>query len=114
MDRNECREIEDRAARWPWVLKYTETRKTKLCAWVSTFHPQKLSCQTVGPDARSDKRGSYNIVCKIRFDHTGETWAVRLPQAGEDSVSDEKIEAEVAAIEIVRRQTDVPVPEIKA
>ncbi|KAF2207364.1 hypothetical protein CERZMDRAFT_115222 [Cercospora zeae-maydis SCOH1-5] len=113
MDRNECREVEDRAARWQWVLRYTEIRKTKLCAWVSTFHPQNLTCQTDGPDSRSDKRGSYGIVCKIRFDVTGETWAVRFPQGGSDSISDEKLEAEVAAINLVRRQTDIPIPEIK-
>lgn len=114
MDRNECREIEDRAARLQWVLRYTEIRQTKLCAWVSTFHPQNLTCQTEGRDSRSDKRGSYNIVCKVRFDKTGETWAVRFPQSGKHPICDEKLEAEVAAIDIVRGQTDIPVPEIKA
>lgn len=71
-------------------------------------------CQTDGPDSRSDKRGSYNIVCKIRFDQTGETWAVRFPQSGKDPISDEKLEAEVAAINIVRKHTDIHVPETKA
>ncbi|SMY24793.1 unnamed protein product [Zymoseptoria tritici ST99CH_1A5] len=115
MDRNECRGIEHKALHLPWVRKYMEIRETKLCDWVSTFHPERLNCHTVEPSATTDSRGAFNIVCKIKFDTTGETWAVRFPQHSIDlSVSDEKVEAEVAAINIVREQTDIPVPEIKA
>ncbi|SMR54615.1 unnamed protein product [Zymoseptoria tritici ST99CH_3D1] len=115
MDRNECRGIEHKALHLPWVRKYMEIRETKLCDWVSTFHPERLNCHTVEPSATTDSRGAFNIVCKIKFDTTGETWAVRFPQHSIDlSISDEKVEAEVAAINIVREQTDIPVPEIKA
>lgn len=111
MDRNECNEIEDLVERKHWVFRYTKIRDTKLCAWVSTFHPQNLTCQIVG----SDKRGAYNIVCKVRFDGTGEAWAVRFPQGSKNhSIWDEKFEAEVATINAVRSQTDIPIPEIKA
>lgn len=114
MDANEICEIEDDKARWLWVLKYTESRETTLCEWVSDFHPRKLKCEIYGPDARSDRRGAYNIVSKVHFHETNETWAVRFPQNGNGPISDEKLEAEVAAINIVRRYTDIPIPDIKA
>ncbi|THW50972.1 hypothetical protein D6D21_01689 [Aureobasidium pullulans] len=112
MDRNEICDLEDRVARWEWVVKYTEIRRTKLCKWVSNFHPGQLKCRTDGPDASFDKRGSYNIVCKVIFDKTGEVWAVRFPQLGKGLISDEKVMSEVAAIETVRKHTDIPMPEI--
>lgn len=116
MDRDECREIEDQAKRLIWVRKYIEARKVNLCQWVSTFHPNRLPCHTAESDAIYDRRGSYNIVCKIKFDATGETWAVRFPQGGGvgNPIADEKFEAEVATINKIRQHTDIPLPAIKA
>lgn len=113
MDRNECCEIEGLAASRPWAVKFTEVRGTMLCDWVSIFHPERLKCQ-IDPDIRSDKCGSYNWVCKVSFVETGEAWAVRFPRGGKVLLPDEKVEAEIAAIEIIRQHTDIPVPDIKA
>jgi hypothetical protein len=114
MDENEIREIEGREATLLWFQKYIDTRQTILCDWVSSFHPQRLECELHGPDSLSDQRGDYNIVSKARFLATDETWAVRFPHNGNEPISDERLEVEVAAINVVRRHTDIPVPEVKA
>lgn len=115
MDECEFRDAEEWEQKLRWVHKLSKTWGTKLCSWVSSFHPEQLECHMTSTTERKrtiQSQGAYNTVSKIRFDKTGETWAVRFPVLGKAS-ADEKVEAEVAAIEHIRKHTDIPVPEIK-
>jgi hypothetical protein len=44
----------------------------------------------------------------------GEKWIVRFPRGGKVKNPDKKVEIEVATINVIRQQTDIPAPEIKA
>ncbi len=87
------------------------TTQPQIPAWVTDYHPQKLPCRIEGPWLH----GSYNIGLAIVFSND-DKWFVRFPWHGKTSIQhvDEKVASEVAALEIIRAQTDIPVPEVKA
>lgn len=95
-----------------WIRKYDDAREKQLTDWVSTFHRDRLPCKLT-THKRNDSRGAYNLSCKVEFQN-GEKWIVRFPMVGKVVNADEKIEIEVATMNLIRRQTTIPVPEVKA
>ena len=86
-------------------------RKAEMPARVTEFHPEKLACEIEEPWIR----GSYNLCIPVGFS-SGEKWIVRFPRDGEPLAKhiDEKVAGEVAALELLRKRTEIPVPEVKA
>lgn len=96
-----------------WEKRMNETHKSgRLSEWVSTFHPDHLPCWLADP---TPVYGSYNAGLKYNFSD-GFTWLLRFPRVGKvhNSYADEKVAMEVAAINLIRRETTIPVPDIKA
>jgi hypothetical protein len=96
-----------------WEDCLNETYRTgRLCAWVSSFHHDRIPCQLADNNLCY---GSYNAGCKLIFGD-GTAWLLRLPRVGKvhDSYADEKVAMEVAAITLIRRETTIPVPKIQA
>ncbi|KAL4742306.1 hypothetical protein BDV11DRAFT_202807 [Aspergillus similis] len=95
-----------------WINKVNETHRTgRLCQWVSTFHPSKLSCQLEG----TFRHGAFNAGMKMVFsDKTA--WMVRFPRVGMvcDNYADEKVAMEVTALKLIHNRTTVPVPKVQA
>ncbi|KAL5121973.1 hypothetical protein ACEQ8H_000189 [Pleosporales sp. CAS-2024a] len=90
----------------------TTYQNGSLCAWVSSFHRDHLSCQLADT---VPYHGSYNAGLKFIFgDDT--VWLLRFPRVGQvhDDYADEKVAMEVAAINLIRRDTTIPVPKIEA
>jgi len=96
-----------------WINIFLRKRREELTAWVSTFHPGHLQCSLVHEEAKDDGMGSFNVGSTVRFTN-GELWIVRFPRGGKILLANEKVEAEVATIDVIRKQTTIPVPEIKA
>jgi hypothetical protein len=113
MDWDECVEIERKVKHTTWLAIYMLKREGELTTWVSTFHPDKLQCSLVHNRVQDDARGSFNVGCTVRFTND-EIWMVRFPRGGKVILADEKVVAEVATINVIRNQTSIPVPEIKA
>jgi hypothetical protein len=113
MDWDECVEIERKVKHTTWLATYMLKREGELTTWVSTFHPDKLQCSLVHNRVQDDARGSFNVGCTVRFTND-EIWMVRFPRGGKVILADEKVVAEVATINVIRNQTSIPVPEIKA
>ncbi|KAI1758245.1 hypothetical protein F4782DRAFT_477124 [Xylaria castorea] len=95
-----------------WIRRYDKAREEQLTDWVSTLHGDHLPCK-LATHKLDDSRGAYNINCKVVFSN-GEKWMVRFPMVGRVMHADEKVEIEVAAMELIRQQTSVPIPDIKA
>ncbi|XXG99424.1 hypothetical protein Hte_005763 [Hypoxylon texense] len=95
-----------------WIRKYDEAREGRLTDWVSTLHRDHLPCK-LATHKLDDKRGAYNMNCKVVFDN-GEKWMVRFPMVGKAMNADEKVEVEVAAMKLIRQQTNIPIPDVKA
>ncbi|KAI3331425.1 hypothetical protein HD806DRAFT_518450 [Xylariaceae sp. AK1471] len=95
-----------------WIRKYDEAREERLTDWVSTLHRDHLPCK-LATHKRDDCRGAYNMNCKVIFDN-GEKWMVRFPIVGKVMNADEKVEVEVAAMKLIRQQTNIPIPDVKA
>lgn len=96
-----------------WEKRMNETHKSgRIGEWVSTFHPDRLPCWLADP---TPVYGSYNAGLKYKFSD-GSIWLLRFARAGKvhDSYADEKVAMEVAAINLIRRETTIPVPDIKA
>jgi len=95
-----------------WVDKVNETYRTgRLCQWVSTFHPDKLSCQLDG----TFHHGAFNAGMKMVFsDNTA--WMVRFPRIGMvcNDYADEKVAKEVTALNLIYNKTKIPVPRVQA
>ncbi|OKL55256.1 hypothetical protein UA08_09477 [Talaromyces atroroseus] len=95
-----------------WVDKVNETHRTgHLCKWVSTFHPEKRPCQLDG----TFHYGAFNAGMKMVFNDNS-AWMVRFPRVGMvcDHYADEKVAMEVTALELIRKRTTIPVPEVRA
>ncbi|KAJ5819383.1 hypothetical protein N7474_004974 [Penicillium riverlandense] len=95
-----------------WVDKVNETHRTgRLCQWVSTFHPNKLPCQLEG----TFHHGAFNAGMKMVFSDST-AWMVRYPLVGmvSDDHADEKVAMEVAALNVIRNRTTIPVPRVQA
>lgn len=95
-----------------WIRKYNEARETRLTDWVSTFHKDGLPCKLT-THKLDDSRGAFNMNCKVDFSN-GEKWMVRFPMVGKVINADEKVEIEVATMNLIRQRTTIPIPEIKA
>ncbi|KAM0812778.1 hypothetical protein AB5N19_12769 [Seiridium cardinale] len=95
-----------------WIRKYDEAREKQLTDWVSTLHEGRLPCR-LATHKLDDSRGAYNINCKVVFDN-GENWMVRFPMVGKVMHADEKVEIEVATMKLIRQQTSIPIPSVKA
>lgn len=96
-----------------WEGRLNEAHRTcRLYEWVSSFHPKNVTCRLADNNLLY---GSYNAGLKLRFDD-GTTWLLRLPRVGKvhDGYADEKVAMEVAAINLIRRETTIPVPRIEA
>ncbi|KAK7418186.1 hypothetical protein QQZ08_011339 [Neonectria magnoliae] len=74
---------------------------------------RELSAQLAHDKLTDDQRGSFNWSCQFIFTN-GEKWMVRFPRGGKVKHPDEKVEIEVATMNLMREYTDVPVPEVKA
>ncbi|KAJ0165521.1 putative MFS-type transporter [Colletotrichum tanaceti] len=95
-----------------WEDQLNEAHRSgKLYEWVSGFHPDRTPCRLASQDLCY---GSYNAGLEILFDD-GTKWLLRLPRVGKvhDEYAGEKVATEVAIIHLVRRETKIPVPEIK-
>ncbi|THC87445.1 hypothetical protein EYZ11_013107 [Aspergillus tanneri] len=95
-----------------WVDKVNETHRTsRLCQWVSTFHPDKLACQLDG----TFHHGAFNAGMKMVFSDST-TWMVRFPRVGMvcDNYTDEKVAMEVTALSLIHNKTTIPVPRVRA
>jgi hypothetical protein len=78
MDTNEINDLVQEVRGQLWVDKVNEAQSaSRLCPWVSTFHPDKLLCQLDG----TFYHGAYNAGMKIVFSD-GTVWMVRLPRVG--------------------------------
>jgi hypothetical protein len=99
---------EHRYLQW---LDLLQTKQAQIPAWITAFHPQRLSCSIVLPTLY----GSYNFGIPVVFSN-GEKWFIRFPLRGKTNAEhlDEKVAGEVAALKLVRAHTDIPVPEVKA
>lgn len=96
-----------------WYDRINNAHRTgSLCEWVSSFHPGRLRCAVADPNLRA---GAYNAGFKIIFDD-GAAWLVRFPRGGQvnGEYVDEKVAMEVAAINLIRSNTTIPVPKIEA
>ncbi|PWY80150.1 phosphotransferase enzyme family protein [Aspergillus eucalypticola CBS 122712] len=112
MDTNALVELIHEVQGQLWVDKMNETHRLgRLCPWVSTFHPDKLSCKLEG----AFHHGAFNAGLKMVFsDNT--VWMVRFPRVGKtcDDYTDEKVAMEVAALGLIREKTAIPVPRVRA
>ena len=95
-----------------WLANLRECRP-QLPAWVSDFHPQKLPCKLLHESDEHDRNGSYNWIVHFIFD-SGEEWMVRFPKGHKVKYPDEKVEAEVLTLKLIRDKTNIPVPDVKA
>jgi hypothetical protein len=96
-----------------WLRKYDKARRERLTDWVSTLHKDHLPCKLATHTKLEDSRGAYNMSCKVIFDN-GEKWMVRFPMVGKVMIADEKVEVEVAVMKLIRQQTNIPIPDVKA
>ncbi|KAI1172663.1 hypothetical protein F4777DRAFT_495602 [Nemania sp. FL0916] len=92
-----------------WIRRLNQVCNEKLTDWMTTLHKDRLSCKL----AAEDYGGSHNAHYKVAFDN-GEKWMVRFPIVGRVTNADEKVENEIAAMKLIRRQTSIPIPDIKA
>lgn len=112
MDWDERFELDNNAAFLSWIRKYDEARGSRLTGWISSLHPNRLPCKLM-TDKMEDSRGAFNMNCKVKFDND-EKWIVRFPMVGKVINHDEKVEIEVATMELIRQQTTIPIPDVKA
>lgn len=93
----------------------------RLAQWISTFHLDKLPCEIVGDFASGNYSTTFNspligipnLACKATFSNN-EAWLVHFCIGDKVKLSDEKVAAEVATIGVIRKHTEIPVPEVKA
>jgi aminoglycoside phosphotransferase (APT) family kinase protein len=111
MDYDEILYINDVEQSAAWLAKLRECRP-ELPAWVSDFHSQKLPCKPLH-ESDEHRSGSYNWIIQFVFTH-GEEWIVRFPNGPKVKHPDKKVEAEVSTLKLIRDETDIPVPEVKA
>jgi hypothetical protein len=84
-------------------------RSGRLYEWVWCFHCDHL-CRLADT---TPLYGSYNDGIWLEFpDDTA--WLIRFPRVGkvQDSYADEKVTMKVAAINLIRKKTTIPVPRI--
>lgn len=112
MDTNALNDLVQEVRGQLWVDKVNKTHSTgSLCPWVSTFHPEKLTCQLDG----TFHHGAFNAGMKMVFSD-GTVWMVRFPRGGKvcDDYADEKVAKEVTALRLFRTRTTIPVPRVHA
>jgi hypothetical protein len=114
---NKICELEVKFSSYAWIAAFLDCRvhnKTRFTDWVTSFHPDRLACRLVCDTFDEDYHGSHNWGVQVIFPETEESWMIRFVRHGYVALPDEKVEREVAAINLVRQHTDIPVPEIKA
>lgn len=107
MDYNKCIEYAHQVGEDIWVDKINSFRiDGRLCSWVTTFHPQRLTCRLDS----SFLDGSYNMGQKFLFEDST-AWLLRFPQIRSISpeYADEKVAMEVEALSLIRERTSIPV-----
>ncbi|KAJ5727867.1 phosphotransferase enzyme family protein [Penicillium malachiteum] len=112
MDPSELLEDLHRVEGQIWFDKMREVYNAgRICPWVSTFHPDRLSCEIKGKPLH----GSFNWALKVVFSD-GTAWLVRFPRGGHISkdIMDEKVTMEVSTLRLLRSQTTIPVPTVRA
>jgi hypothetical protein len=113
MDIDERIELVQKVQGELWKDRLNEAHRSgRLQEWVSSFHPSGLPCGLADNDLRY---GAYNAGFKFIF-VDGTVWLLRLPRVGRvhDSYANEKVAMEVAVINLIRRETTIPVPKIEA
>ncbi|KAH8706883.1 hypothetical protein GQ44DRAFT_743463 [Phaeosphaeriaceae sp. PMI808] len=93
-----------------WVERVNATRVDgRMCSWVTTLHPDRLSCQLDG----GFLHGSYNLCQKFIFSDNA-TWLLRFPRVGAicEDYADEKIAMEVEVLSLIRERTSISVPTV--
>lgn len=110
MNVNEPLEFVNEAKGSLWI-DMVHQMSPRLPGWASTFHPDQLPCQI----EHRIFNGAYNLGLKVTFSD-GVAWLVRFPRVGNISLehADEKVAMEVEVMSLIRKNTTIPVPEIKA
>ncbi|CAI7600821.1 unnamed protein product [Penicillium glandicola] len=112
MNDDECLEILYRAEDEIWRRKVDRARiDGTLSAWVTTLLPGQPSCHF---DSWST-RGFFNLSKKL-FSEDGTPYLLRFPRGSSVSsdFADEKVAMEVEAIDLIRKNTTIPVPTVHA
>jgi hypothetical protein len=89
-----------------WFVRYHE-QKPRIADWISTFR-EGHACELVDICC-----GSFNWGCRILF-KDGMEWLVRFAVPGMVMHGNEKLRREVAAMNLVKERTTIPVPKIHA
>lgn len=113
MDVDERIELVQKVQGELWEDRLNEMyRSGRLCTWVSSLHHDRIPCRLADNDLRY---GSYNAGFKLIFGD-GTASLLRFPRVGRvhDSYADEKVAMEVAVINLIHRETTIPVPKIQA
>lgn len=113
MDVDERLELVQKVQGELWEDHLNETyRSGRLCEWASSLRHDRLPCRLADNNLYY---GSYNAGLKLNFDD-GSAWLLRFPRVGRvhDDYADEKVAMEVAMINLIRRETTIPVPKIEA
>lgn len=112
MDYHKCLDLLHQTEEDIWVDRINEARTDgRLCAWVTTLFPGQAPCRLDG----GFLNGSYNLCQKFVFSNET-TLLLRLPRASSVSsnYADEKVAMEVEALDLIRRQTAIPIPKVHA
>lgn len=111
MDYHRCLDILHQTEEDIWVDKINEARKNgALCAWITSLLPGQAPYHLDG----GFLNGSYNL-CQKLVSNNGTVLLLRFPR--KDSVSnyaDEKVAMEVETLDLIRKNTTIPVPEVHA
>ncbi|KAF5637143.1 phosphotransferase enzyme family [Fusarium sp. NRRL 52700] len=87
--------------------RFALDNKASSLSWIRRYDDHTTT------DKLKDNLHAYNLSCKVEFEN-GEKWIVRFSMVGKVVHADEKIEAEVATMKLIRQQTTIPVPDVKA
>lgn len=112
MDYHKCLDLLHQTEEGIWVDKINEARTNGgLCAWLTTLLPGQASCRLDG----GFLNGSYNL-CQKLVSNNGTALLLRFPRISSVSsnYADEKVAMEVEALDLIRKKTTIPIPEVHA
>jgi hypothetical protein len=113
MRSDEIHELENEERLKDFAQRFVGSRNEKLTNWVTSFLPGQLAWRLASPSTKGDYRGNNNWGVRVIFSDE-ESWIVRFAREGLVVAPDEKVECEVAAMQLIRQHTDIPVPDVKA